>query len=270
MPYPHTSHNNHLNITPDNVRKSYDHSNSPVTPAVTGIVYPSTPLDSITEADTSVYHAPPNRLYTHPNVAGSNIDDGSPRPLSDGHSLDKLWSTIRQQKSRQMAKEKPKVQSLEEVVHDLSLSDQHVDIPVMESQESDPKSLKKRKSISSFRESSDGRMTVATFDLHNVAKQDIHVSYQRNRLIVTWATAEINEWEDKGVVYRERLERHYHRTLPLAEGTKVIRFRIHRSSDVNVLQFEDIRGIMNERTLTLRYPLARCLRVEPRSRSGDS
>ncbi|KAG6909067.1 hypothetical protein DXG01_002220 [Tephrocybe rancida] len=282
--YPNHSRSNTLTITPDALRRSYEKTNaSPVTPAVTGIIYPSTPLDSITEADTSIYHNPPNHFYTHPNVAASTIDrdDGGPRPLSAGHSMDKLWGTIRQQKERKMAKEKPKVQSLEEIANDLSSSEPHpIDIPVMDSRHSDPKSLKKRKSMyvrplvsaryrhmksgkltafvirssSSFRESSDGRMTVATFDLHNVNKQDIHVSFQRNRLIVTWAIAEISEWEDKGVVYRERLERHYNRTLPLAEGTK----------------FEEIRGIMSERQLTLRYPIARCVRAEPRSRSGDS
>ncbi|KAG5719545.1 hypothetical protein E4T56_gene14194 [Termitomyces sp. T112] len=248
--------NNHLNIPSDALRKSCNKVNdSPVTPAVTGIIYPSTPLDSNTEAETSVYRPPVNHFYKHPNVAASNIDDPLPRPLSEGHSLDKLWSTIRQQKERKMAKEKPKVQSLEERANDLSWSDPlPVDIPVLESNVPDPKTLKKRKSISSYRESSDGRTMVVTFDLDNVAKQDVHVSFQRNRLIITWATAEINEWEDKGVIYRERLERHHHRTLPLAEGTK----------------FEEIRGIMSERQLILRYPLARCVRVESRSRSGDS
>ncbi|KAG6817675.1 hypothetical protein H0H87_005433 [Tephrocybe sp. NHM501043] len=221
--YPNHSRSNHLSINPDTIRRSYEKNHSPVTPAVTGIIYPSTPLDSITEADTSIYHAPPKHFYTLPNIAASTIDDGGPRPLSDGHSLDKLWGSIRQQKERKMAKEKSKVQSLEEIANDLSLSEQHpVDIPVLDSHVSDPKSLKKRKSISSFRESSDGRTTVATFDLQDVQKQDIHVSFQRNRLIITWATAEINEWEERGVVYRERLERHHHRTLPLAEGTKVI------------------------------------------------
>ncbi|KAG6862564.1 hypothetical protein C0995_000112 [Termitomyces sp. Mi166 len=256
-PYSSNSRSSHLNVTPDALRKSHDKVNdSPVTPAVTGIIYPSTALDSATEADTSVYHPPGNHFYNHPNVAASNIDDPLPRPpSSDEHSLDKVWCAIRQQKERKMAKEKPKVQSLEEHANDLSLSDQlPVDIPVLESHIPDPKTLKKRKSISSFRESSDGRTMVATFDLDNVAKQDVHVSFQRNRLIITWAVAEINEWEDKGVVYRERLERHYHRTLPLAEGTK----------------FEEIRGIMYEQQLILRYPLARCLRVESRSRSGDS
>ncbi|KAF5382209.1 hypothetical protein D9615_004382 [Tricholomella constricta] len=245
-----------LSIPHDSINRSYDKANpSPVTPAVTGIIYPSTPLDSITEADTSIYRAPPNRLYTHPNVAASTIDDGAPRPLSDGHSLDQLWGTIRQQKELKMAKERPKVQSLEELANELSLEQHPIDIPVLESQASVPKSLKKQKSISSFRESTDGRSIVATFDLHDVAKQDVHVSFQRNRLVVTWATAELTEWEEEdGVLMRERLERMFHRTLPLPEGTK----------------FEEIRGLMNGRYLTLRYPNMRCLRVEPRSRSGES
>lgn len=77
-------------------------------------------------------------------------------------------------------------------------------------------------SRSTFRESTDGRSIVATFDLPDVAKQDIHVSFQRNRLVVTWATAEISEWEEDGIIMRERLERMFNRTLPLPEGTKVI------------------------------------------------
>ncbi|KAG5649771.1 hypothetical protein H0H81_002097 [Sphagnurus paluster] len=253
--YTQNTRKEHLTIPNHNgAQRSQDRTNpSPIT-AVTGIIYPSTPLDNITEADTSVYRAPPNRFYNHPNVAASAIEDAAPRPLSDSNSLDHLWGAIRQQKELKMAKERPKVQSLEEMANDLSLEQQYpIDIPVLESG-SAPKSIKKQKSISSIRESTDGRMMVATFDLRDVAKEDVHVSYQRNRLIITWATAEISEWEEDGVVMRERLERIYNRTLPLAEGTK----------------FEEIRGLMNGRQLTLRYPNMRCMRVEPRSRSGES
>lgn len=253
--YSHNPQRDPLSIPHSGFRRSYDKANpSPVTPAVTGIIYPSTPLDSITEADTSIYRAPANRFYTHPNVAASTIDDGAPRPLSDSHALDELWGSIREQKERKMAKERPKVQSLEEMAHELSLEQPPIDIPVLESHVSIPKSLKKQKSISSFRESSDGRSIVATFDLPDVAKQDVHVSFQRSRLVVTWATAELSEWEEDGVIMRERLERMFHRTLPLPEGTK----------------FEEIRGLMNGRQLSLRYPNMRCVRVEPRSRSGES
>lgn len=135
--YSNDSRRNHPNVTPDAPRES-DDKDPPLTPAVTGIIYPSS------DADTSIYRPPANHFYKHPNVAASNIDDPSPGSTSDTHSLDKVWSTIRQQKERMMAKEKPKVQSLEERANNLSLSDQ-VDIPVWDAP--DPKTLKKRKSM---------------------------------------------------------------------------------------------------------------------------
>ena len=77
-----------------------------------------------------------------------------------------------------------------------------------------------------YRESSDGRYIVATFDMRGVAKEDIHVKMsfsQRNKpnILLTWASAEITEWEDGGVIYRERLEVICHRTIPLPERTQV-------------------------------------------------
>ena len=154
--HPNSTQNNHLNIPSDALRKSHDKvDDSPVTPAVTGIIYPSTTLDSNTEAETSVYRTPVNHFYNHPNVAASNIqDDPAHRQLED-NSLDKLWSTIRQQKERKMAKEKPKVQSLEEHANILSLSDRlpTVDIDVLEPPRvsephvPDPQTLKRRKSM---------------------------------------------------------------------------------------------------------------------------
>lgn len=77
---------------------------------------------------------------------------------------------------------------------------------------------------SSFRESTDGRSIVASFDMHDVPKQNIHVSFQRTRLVITWEVAELYEWEENGYVMRERLERMFNRTLPLPEGTRVIPF----------------------------------------------
>lgn len=138
----------HLTIPSQGAPRTHDKNNpSPVTPAVTGIIYPPTPVDTLTEADSSRYRAPPNRFYTHPNIAESTLDDGGPQALDDGHSLDQLWGTIRQQKERKMAKERPKVQSLEEITNELSLEQPPVDIPVLESQASIPRSLKKQKSM---------------------------------------------------------------------------------------------------------------------------
>ena len=73
-----------------------------------------------------------------------------------------------------------------------------------------------------MRESTDGRSIVATFELPlEVAKPDIHVSFQRNKLVLTWEIGEIEEWMEDGVLNRERTLKHFHRTIPLPEGTRV-------------------------------------------------
>jgi HSP20 family molecular chaperone IbpA len=117
--------------------------------------------------------------------------------------------------------------------------------------------MKKQKSISNIRESTDGQSIVATFDMPpEVAKQDVHLSFQRNRLVIRWVTVELEEWEEDGVIMRERIEKHFNRTLPLPEGTR----------------FEEIQATMNDhdRRLILRYPNMRCFRIDRLSRSGDS
>lgn len=134
---------------------------------------------------------------------------------------------------------------------------------------------------STFRESTDGRAIVATFDLPEVAKQDIHISFQRNKLVLTWESGEITEWEEEdGVVLREHVRKMFHRTLPLPEGTRVRRISIKFFladlvvetfiSTLLSLQFEEIHAQMTSKGLILRYPNMRCYRVDARSRSGDS
>ena len=130
---------------------------SPVTPAVTGIDYPnddlSTDIESRPQARNAPHHA---ALYTHPNIAGSTIDDVE--PPQDARSLDQLWGTIRLEKERKMAKERPKVQSLEEVVlaQELYVQDHRaMQVPVMESSPpliatTTPRSVKKQKSMYVF------------------------------------------------------------------------------------------------------------------------
>ncbi|KAF5359089.1 hypothetical protein D9756_003439 [Leucocoprinus leucothites] len=247
----------------------------PATPAITGIDYPSR-LDTLSEIDSRrfQYHHQPssmssshqsqvnNQLYNLPNTGGSAIGESNDLPANT-LSLDDVWSAIRKKKERQMAKEKPKVQSLEEVAPEqlpagAPIQDEGptVQIPVLESHMSPTKSLKKHKSISTLRESSDGKSLVATYELpQEIEKQNVHISFQRNRLVVTWVTVEVIEYEEEdGVVYRERFENSHHRTIPLPEGTR----------------FEEVQAIMNGRRLSLRYPNMRCLRVEQRSRSGNS
>ncbi|KAF8149890.1 hypothetical protein B0H34DRAFT_666800 [Crassisporium funariophilum] len=224
---------------------------SPVTPAVTGIDYPSND-DASTELESYKPRVLKSALYTHPNIAGSTIDDVE--PPADARSLDQLWGTIRLEKERKMAKERPKVQSLEDARDVLATDQPPMQIPVRES--SPPaKSAKKQKSISNFRESTDGRAIVANFDLPEVDKQDIHITFQRNRLILTWQTLEVTEWEEEdGVILREQFRNMYHRTLPLPEGTR----------------FEEVHAQLTNRGLTLRFPNMKCYRVDARSGSGDS
>lgn len=87
---------------------------SPTTPAVTGIDYPSIDDTSTDLESRSRGYGGGQQFYTLPNVAASSID-GAHDPPSNASSLDHVWDAIRQQKERRMAKEKPKVQSLEEV-----------------------------------------------------------------------------------------------------------------------------------------------------------
>lgn len=124
------------------------HSRSPVTPAVTGLDYPPTG-DGSTDLDSSGAHPfGMHQFYAQPNVAASSLD-GHTDPPSNSSSLDQVWGAIRQQKERRMAKEKPKVQSLEEITQELLVSDQpRVPVPLMDTRPSFPKAaLKKHKSM---------------------------------------------------------------------------------------------------------------------------
>jgi len=169
-------------------------------------------------------------------------------PVDDG--LDNLWETLRHKKELKMAKETPKVQSLQEhPTEDEEFSPieaPDVDVPVGQGVQKGPDSLRRQKSITSFRESPDGRIIAAFIEMRGVQKQDVHVSYSRNRLVISWKTVEVSEYEESGRVIREKLVRDFQRVHPLPEGTR----------------FEEISGVMNGRFLVLRYPNSRSFRVE--------
>jgi Hsp20/alpha crystallin family len=76
-------------------------------------------------------------------------------------------------------------------------------------------------SSATFRESHDGRMMTATFDLPGIKKNQVHVSYRGHYLIVDWETVKITEHEEGGKIVRDRKEKTYSRTLPIPEGTRV-------------------------------------------------
>ncbi|KAF8638319.1 hypothetical protein AX17_002339 [Amanita inopinata Kibby_2008] len=306
---------------------------SPVTPAVTGIVYPTEEDEDLEydEPANGVSHGAESRrypdqntshgydnsrshsygagnkyknreqahTYNNANMTGSSQDDNSSDQAAGvaaagDTSLDHIWDAIREKKARKMAKERPKVESLEEITGELALSDRPLhptgDRPLAASggvqsykepsqaqminnaetmsvpmpitldavqpvQETAFKQLKKRKSIVSFRESRDGRSMNATIELPpEVKKQDIHISFNAKRLVVSWMVIDLTEWEeDDGRIIRERVEQIFQRTLPLGEGTK----------------YEEIKSYMIKNRLIIRYPNMRCIRVEPKQ-SDDS
>jgi HSP20 family molecular chaperone IbpA len=168
-------------------------------------------------------------------------------------SLDELWSTLREKKHAAEAKLPLKVKSLEPPQAGSSVvsrftPEQHVTTP----RKATPPKVKRKKSTDcvSFRESRSGRTITATFDLPGMKKEQAHVSFRWNHLVVTWQTVKISEKEEDGRLVREREEKKYTRTIPLPEGTK----------------FEEIRAVMDNRHLTLSYPNMRTVRVEPRPR----
>lgn len=126
-------------------RKDAKINPAPVTPAVTGIDYP-TVEDGSTERDS---HRPPRPnargFYTHPNTGGSTIEEVGPPP--DARSLDLLWDTIRQDKEKKMAKERPKVQSLEEMFEMLAIDQVPMAVPLDSPPISAPKSTRRHKSM---------------------------------------------------------------------------------------------------------------------------
>jgi hypothetical protein len=130
-------------------RKDDKGISSPVTPAVTGIDYPSNDGASTTDVNAYRHRETARALYTHPNIAGSSIEDVE--PPADARSLNLIWDTIRSEKEKKMAKERPKVQSLEEMAQELLASAEQVplQIPVLESPPplAIPKPVKKPKSM---------------------------------------------------------------------------------------------------------------------------
>lgn len=145
-----------------------------------------------------------------------------------------------------MAKDPPKIKSFE---------GSHSELPRLQVETSVlAPQVKKQKSLASFRDSADGRTVTATFDMPGLQKQDVHVSFQRNRLVVTWENVNVTEREENGRIVRERREKTYNRTIPLPEGTR----------------FEEIRAAMDTRRLVLKYPNMRAAhRTDSRDRDDS-
>lgn len=55
----------------------------------------------------------------------------------------------------------------------------------------------------------------------DVGKQDMHVSFKMDKIIVTWRRVKIIEKLEDDALVRERKEKQYSQIIPLAEGTSV-------------------------------------------------
>jgi hypothetical protein len=93
---------------------------SPITPAttagVTGIVFPFPPETSTSESPSIVRPRPLRRVsrIDTPTSKRDLIEISSNVSVEDAAALDDLWNSLRAQKELKMAKEHPKVKSLEE------------------------------------------------------------------------------------------------------------------------------------------------------------
>ncbi|KAM5530409.1 hypothetical protein V8D89_015920 [Ganoderma adspersum] len=176
-------------------------------------------------------------------------------PISDAHahdnSLDSLWDEVRQAKEVELESSPSKVKSLEGATMSLGSSQSATAAPAGrqgtgEQQSPGRKRVTKRRSSVNFRESPDGRNMMVTFDMTGVKKQDMHVSYRSNRLIVNWKVERMTEKQEEDGMVREREVRRYSHTIPLPEGTK----------------FEEVRASRDSQRLTLTLPNWKCVRMD--------
>lgn len=57
--------------------------------------------------------------------------------------------------------------------------------------------------------------------MSGVKKEDMHVSFKGNRVVVTWRKTRMIEKKEGEILVRERLEKQYSQVFPLPEGTQV-------------------------------------------------
>lgn len=237
---------------------------SPTTPAaVTGINYPS-PIEFSSHYD---HFAMPERRQKSASGAidlslssissgqrlpgqsqslASSTESTVPSTPADYTALDDLWRAMRAAKEVKMAKEPSKVESFDLHLATSASPPHHVhpplpppksEVPLMHSPPEPPtRTLKKKKSVVSYYQR--GNETVVIFDMQGLSKQDIHVSYQREQIVVTWDLVEVFETFEDGHLVRERREKTHTRTISLPEGTS----------------FSDVKAGMGTRHLQLRFP----------------
>ncbi|KAI0926147.1 hypothetical protein AcW1_008387 [Taiwanofungus camphoratus] len=188
------------------------------TPAVTPLIMPADLKRPMAP------EPPPTPLYSPMDPTFP----GSPQPVS----LDPVWEEVRQSKERELAVSPSKVRSVETAMSPTA-------------GQASARKVTKRVSSVSFKQSADGRMMTATFEIPGVRKQDMHVSFRSRCLVVSWVTMKVTEKREGQVLVRDREERKCSHTLPLPEGTG----------------FDEVRASRDGQHLILTYPNSRCKRV---------
>ncbi|THH11023.1 hypothetical protein EW145_g931 [Phellinidium pouzarii] len=142
-------------------------------------------------------------MSVSPTSSKGTSESGPITPLdADEHFIDRLWERVRSGASGH-ADEKEQIRGGNN--------------PASGGQ-SLPR-LTRRRSIT-YRESSDGKNIVVMLDLPDVNKSDVHISFQHQRLVVSYKTLKEIERRDLDKIVQETRERRYVRTIPLPDGTR--------------------------------------------------
>ncbi|TCD65237.1 hypothetical protein EIP91_002945 [Steccherinum ochraceum] len=158
------------------------------------------------------------------------VPDAPPEVPDPESKLLEIWEQVREAKAKQLESQPSKVKSLESKSSVKAM-------PRLEALGLN-KTLSKRKSMVNFREALDGETVTATFEMGGVRKQDMHVSFRQNRIVVTWRRTRVVEKMEGSIKVREKQEKQYNQIIPIPEGTK----------------FEHIKATRDGRRLTLTYP----------------
>ncbi|KAL5485768.1 hypothetical protein ACEPAI_6809 [Sanghuangporus weigelae] len=158
--------------------------------------------------------SPVESAYFMSTSTSSSKETAEPvTPLeADEEFIDQLWQQVRSRTSTRGSIEIA-VPGEEKKVQASPAVEKEVPKP------SRPARLSKQPSLT-FRDSSNGKNTLAILNLPGVLKSDVHISYQYRRLIVSYkAVEETEKWEPDKVV-QEVKERRCVRSIPLPENIR--------------------------------------------------
>lgn len=198
------------------------------------------PRESVAGGST----ATPSPTLHHVDLSLADIPEIPPEAADedDEKALGALWAQVRERKAKVLAAMPSKVESLEGA---LTIERAPTLTPP-------PPPRLRRKNSADFGLSPDGRLIVATFDMTDVGKQDMHVSFKGNKIIVAWRRVKITEKREDDALVRERKEKQYSQIIPLPDGTS----------------FDEVRAIRTGSSLMVTYPNLRCVRVGPTDASS--